>query len=320
MRITSELEKWKETTPPLFNSVRPTSLIPPLCRQSQVLQLAYCHAMIHATRSFLLNDFTDLSRRPAAPHPTVTAHVSKCLEAAEHVMNLVDSIAKQGTLIQSFWFTHHVCFCAIVVVYIHTIQQHRLSSTLEPAEMDKNRVRSLFSLAEQCQQHLAEATRKNCPSRRYGIILEETRLEVHRQLGCQFSDGTLGNVPENSRDATAQDRESVVDQRLVDPADANNAVPFNSNSFGYDGNFQPSTFVDEPFDMGDVGFLDNLDGSLWWTQLDTWVSISLFLSYARFWAVFILILRRLSLIYLMIRPSFLFELHHYIQTFTILDS
>ncbi|KAL6230802.1 hypothetical protein BDW75DRAFT_234132 [Aspergillus navahoensis] len=259
VRITSELERWKETTPPLFNSVRPTSLIPPLCRQSQVLQLAYCHAMIHATRSFLLNDFTDLSRRPAAPHPTVTAHVSKCLEAAEHVMKLVDSIAKQGTLIQSFWFTHH----------------HRLSPTLEPAELDSNRVRSLFSLAEVCQQHLAEATRKNCPSRRYGIILEETRLEVHKQLGSQFTEGSVTNIPEQSRDVSVRDRDAIVEQRPVDPTDTNNAVSFNSNPINYDGNFPSSAFVDDTFDVGDVGFLDNLEGSIWWTQLDTWVRLLL---------------------------------------------
>ncbi|KAL4997928.1 hypothetical protein BDV10DRAFT_194753 [Aspergillus recurvatus] len=255
VRITSELEKWEETTPPLFNSVRPTSLIPPLCRQSQVLQLAYCHAMIHATRSFLLSDFTDLSRRPAAPHPTVTAHVSKCLEAAERVMKLVDSIAKQGTLIQSFWFTHH----------------HRLSSTLKPVELDTSRVRSLFSLAEVCQQHLAEATRKNCPSRRYGIILEETRLEVHKQLGSQFTEGSLANPQEQARVMSVRDRDAIVEQRPVDPTDTNNAVPFNSNPIIYDGNFPSSAFVDEPFGMDDLGFLDNLEGSIWWTQLDTWV-------------------------------------------------
>ncbi|KAL2827184.1 hypothetical protein BDW59DRAFT_171478 [Aspergillus cavernicola] len=255
VRITSGLEKWKETTPPLFNSVRPTSLIPPLRRQSQVLQLAYSHAMIHATRSFLLNDFTDLSRRPTAPHPMVSTHVSKCLEAAEHVMKLVDSIAKQGTLIQSFWFTHH----------------HRMSSTLESAELDNNRVRSLFSLAEMCQQHLAEATRKNCPSRRYGIILEETRLEVHKQLGSQFNVSSIVNASNHTLDMSIPNQDSIIEQRLLDPEDRSNVIPFNSESINYEGNFQPSGFVDEPFGMGDAGFMDNLDGSLWWTQLDTWM-------------------------------------------------
>ncbi|KAL4937579.1 hypothetical protein BDV06DRAFT_215762 [Aspergillus oleicola] len=277
VRITSDLEKWKETTPPLFNSVRPTSLIPPLCRQSQILQLAYCHAMIHATRSFLLNDFTDLGRRPEAPHPAVTVYVSKCLDAAEQVLKLVDSIAQQGTLIQSFWFTHHVCFCAIVVVYIYTIQHHRMSSTLAPPELDTNRVRALFSLAEVCQQHLAEATRKNCPSRRYGIILEETRVEVHKQLGSQLNDGSsyLPHIPDHSRNDSLRDRDSLIEQRKIDLADASNVVPFTSNTMEYEG--MPSAFVDEAYDMSDFGFLDNLEGSIWWTQLDTWVSVLLLL-------------------------------------------
>ncbi|KAJ0419446.1 hypothetical protein BJY00DRAFT_302185 [Aspergillus carlsbadensis] len=253
VRITSDLEKWKETTPPLFNSVRPTSLIPPLCRQSQVLQLAYCHAMIHATRAFLLNDFTDLSRRPTAPHPMITAHVSKCLEAAEHVMKLVDSIAKQGTLIQSFWFTHH---------------HHRMSSAPEPSEIDSGRVRSLFSLAEICQQHLAEATRKNCPSRRYGIILEETRLEVHKQLGSRAC--SIPNSPKNTRVSFIRCQEPVLEQRPAEHVDLNTPI-FDSQPMSFDGDFRPSGFVDEPFGMSDAGFLENLESSMWWTQLDTWM-------------------------------------------------
>lgn len=116
VRLTSELEQWKESIPQLFNSIRPSSLIPPLCRQSQVLQLAYSHAMIHITRSFLLNDFTDLSRRPRDPHPTVSTHVQKCIKAAEEIMTLVNSLAQQTLFIELFWFTHYVCFCAILVV------------------------------------------------------------------------------------------------------------------------------------------------------------------------------------------------------------
>jgi hypothetical protein len=40
----------------------------------------------------------------------------------------------------------------------------------------------------------------------------------------------------------------------------------------FDGDFRPSGFVDEPFGMSDAGFLENLESSMWWTQLDTWVS------------------------------------------------
>ncbi|KAJ5959706.1 uncharacterized protein N7479_006856 [Penicillium vulpinum] len=267
IRLTSELEKWKETVPPLFNSVHPTSLIPPLCRQSQVLQLAYSHAMIHVTRSFLLNDFTDLSRRPTVPHPMVSSYVQKCIQAAEDIMTITDGLAHQGVLIQSFWFTHYVCFCAVLVIYIHTIQQHRkslggsssasVSSAGSPNDPDK--LRQLFSLAESCQQHLAEATRKNCPSRRYGIILEELRQEVHRQIG---SNGVSVETQAHSS--------SVNDTLYVSGESSQNA---DVKSVLFDA--QPVDFMIQPADLGvntgdDVGFLESLEGSIWWAQLDSW--------------------------------------------------
>lgn len=272
VRLTSDLEKWKESVPHLFNSVRPASLIPPLCRQSHVLQLAYSHAMIHVTRSFLLNDFTDLSRRPRDPHPMVSAYAQKCIRAAEDIMTLVDSLAQQTLFIQSFWFTHYVCFCAILVVYIHVIQQHRHSpihspSAGSPADVDK--LNSLFSLAETCQQHLAEATRKNCPSRRYGIILEELRQEVHRQIGSG-DQSTPALV-------SAWDRDKPLGQSITSNG-VHEAEPLNAQNT-QDMDFMPNllqpsevALVDP---MEDPGLLGNLEGSVWWAQLDSWVGLSL---------------------------------------------
>ncbi|CAG8245944.1 unnamed protein product [Penicillium salamii] len=266
IRLTSELEKWKETVPPLFNSVRPSSLIPPLCRQSQVLQLAYSHAMIHVTRSFLLSDFTDLSRRPKVPHPMVSSYVQKCIQAAEDIMTIIDDLAQQNVLIQSFWFTHYVCFCAILVVYIHTIQQHQkskgisssvsVSSAGSPGDPDK--LRLLFSLAETCQRHLAEATRKNCPSRRYGIILEELRQEVHRQVGTAEFSVEVSHSGENHESQFLDTNHAAIQP-----------ITFDAQAEGF-----PAM---HPAEMGfntgdDVGFLESLEGSAWWAQLDSWVS------------------------------------------------
>lgn len=271
-RLTAELEKWKETTPPLFNSVCPTSLIPPLCRQSQVLQMAYFHAMIHVTRSFLLNNFTDLTRRPSVPDPMVATHVRKCIDAAENVLSLVDSLAKQGAFIQSFWFTHYVCFCAITVVYIYTIQQHRLFSALGDSSPGNTEVTSrslsLFAVGETCQQHLAEATRENCPSRRYSIILEELRLEVHRQLGPGLLPPHSGvtSGPSDTRQKSTVTQETAALPRtdptfLLDPG-----------SLDYADSLQPPGLEGSLFEpLEDPGFLENLDGSIWWTQLDSWV-------------------------------------------------
>jgi hypothetical protein len=233
--------------------------------------------MIHVTRSFLLNDFTDLSRRPKVPHPMVSSYVQKCIQAAEDIMTIIDTLAQQGVLIQSFWFTHYVCFCAILVVYIHTIQQHRksmgvsssasVSSAGSPGDSDK--LRLLFSLAESCQQHLAEATRKNCPSRRYGIILEELRQEVHRQIG---SNGV-------SVDARAHSA-GVNGNFHVSKGETNHETarldPFDAQSVDCPSMSVACMTPDMGFNTGDdAGFLESLEGSIWWAQLDSWVSLRL---------------------------------------------
>ncbi|KAJ5906148.1 uncharacterized protein N7473_003064 [Penicillium subrubescens] len=268
-RLTSELEKWKESVPPLFNSVRPSSLIPPLCRQSQVLQFAYAHAMIHVTRSFLLNDFTDLSRRPSDPHPMVSAHVQKCISAAEDIMTLVDDLAQQNIFVQSFWFTHYVTFCAILVVYIHIIQQHRQATAPSPtagSPTDPGKLHSLFLLAEACQQYLAEATRKNCPSRRYSIILGELRKEVHRHIGSdeQASIGTI---------RTVFDDKQLVEQRAIAPNTVERTVSFDPPNLDFQsmsGGLPSSDLGASLNGVDDAGLLENLEGSIWWAQLDSW--------------------------------------------------
>lgn len=268
VRLTSDLERWKESVPPLFNSVHPSSLIPPLCRQSQVLQLAYSHAMIHVTRSFLLNDFTDLSRRPRNPHPMVSKHVQKCIEAAEDIMKLVDSLARQTLFIQSFWFTHYVCFCAILVVYIHIIQQHRrstLPSRSVGSPADANKLHALLSLAETCQQHLAEATRKNCPSRRYSIILEELRKEVHRHIGS-------GDQPTSGQGHDTREQNRPLMQQNSTPNGVGRAVSFETQNMNFMPGILQQSGMETPVNsMEDIGLLENLGGSIWWAQLDSWV-------------------------------------------------
>ncbi|KAJ5917000.1 hypothetical protein N7504_001015 [Penicillium tannophilum] len=268
VRLTSELERWKESVPPLFNSVQPTSLIPPLCRQSQVLQLAYSHAMIHVTRSFLLSDFTDLSRRPRDSHSVVSTYVQKCIQAAENTMSLVDSLAQRSLFIQHLWFTHYVGFCAILVVYIYIIQQHRQSTAPSPSvgsPADMDRMQYLLALAETCQQHLAEATRKNCPSRRYSIILEELRREVHRQMGSDDL-SSLAPTPLVSKSTPGP---QVLSSGATNGVD--HPLQFDARSLDFasmPAMLQPPEIGINPVE--DAGLLENLEGSIWWAQLDSW--------------------------------------------------
>ncbi|GKZ21951.1 hypothetical protein AbraIFM66951_007281 [Aspergillus brasiliensis] len=274
-RLTSRLEEWKATAPPIFNGVRATSLIPPLCRQSQVLQLAYSHAVIHATRSFLLNDISDLRRRPPTPHPLASTLVRKCVEAAQEVMELVDGLAKQSILIDSFWFTHYVCFCAITVAYIYIIQQHRETNprSSSPGTGDVS-LSSLFRLAETCQQHLAEATRKNCPSRRYSIILEELRKEVHQQIGPDadclvHSPEQQRRKPNTRRDELPTEAQQIGLNNIYSPISLD-------SSMAYSGGLQPAADLATAFGPdSDISFIENLEGSVWWTQLDSWAFTNL---------------------------------------------
>jgi hypothetical protein len=209
----------------------------------------------------------------------VSSHVQKCIQAAENIMTITDGLAHQGVLMQSFWFTHYVCFCAVLVVYIHTIQQHRKSlggsnSASVPSvgsPDDPNKLRQLFSLAESCQQHLAEATRKNCPSRRYGIILEELRREVHRQIGSN-------GLPVETRAHSSGEKDS-----FHVPGEASQNADVKSVLF----DAQAVDFMMPPADLGvntgdDAGFLESLEGSIWWAQLDSWVCIRPFLASTKY--------------------------------------
>ncbi|OKL55659.1 hypothetical protein UA08_08983 [Talaromyces atroroseus] len=275
IELVAELREWKASVHPLFGSVRASSLIPPLCRQSHVLHFAYNHAMIHATRLFILNDFTDLSRRPLVPLDLVTTHVKNCIDAAKDVMQRVDTLAEQGSMPESFWFTHYICFCAIIVVYIYTIQQHQSSPgpTTPSVSSTTEDVQDLFSLAEKCQIHLATATRKNCPSRRYGIILEELRLEVHRQLSAtniypnQPQPIEVESAEQNLQPGNKayQPEESTFDQPATSMNTGLNPFPYLGQT-SVPGVEDPNLMRDDDFD-----FLNTLDGSIWWTQLDSWV-------------------------------------------------
>ena len=55
-------------------------------------------------------------------------------------------------------------------------------------------------------------------------------------------------------------------------------ISLDSNAINYSlppNSFQVSDSTDAPHDpMDDIGLLENLDGPVWWAQLDSWVSIS----------------------------------------------
>lgn len=177
-RLAQALEAWKQEIPPLFSTISASSLVPPLQRQSHVLQMAYDHAVLHANRSFLLTNFTDLSKRPAISDEKLQRQVKACVEAATRIVRTVNDLSEESPLSWAFWFTHYCTFCAVFVIYIHII---RLGKVPFEQQSESSPV-ALLEVTERCQRNLAHATRQNSPSWRYSIILEELRLEVHRQM------------------------------------------------------------------------------------------------------------------------------------------
>ncbi|GES60707.1 hypothetical protein ATEIFO6365_0006016800 [Aspergillus terreus] len=264
-----ELERWKESVPSFHDKGR-----------SEILQLAYSHAIIHATRSLLFIDSNDMSGAPV-PSATVVSYIQKCIGAAEEIMTIVDELSNQGRLIQGFWFTHYTCFCAITVVYIYIIRQHQSSSLIGTSSQcidDSARLRYLFSLAETCQQHLGRVTAHSSPSRRYGLILEELRLEVHRQILSHLRPTRQSISPGGPQDRRADSvpNEPAASRRGV--ASLTSSSQSSPPTLGFDTHGSMGSLALQA-DLGDPSAIpisdpmslgDSADGAAWWAQLDAW--------------------------------------------------
>lgn len=91
-------------------------------------------------------------------------------------------------------FTHYYAFCAVVVLYVHTIQRRS-----DPQSTWKE----YFTAASRCQQQIhALRGKKDSLALRYSIVLEELRIEASKQtdeaLKITRSNASKAN---NARDA-----------------------------------------------------------------------------------------------------------------------
>lgn len=161
-----QLSTWRSRLPPHLSSVQPRSLIPTLRRQALAMRLAYCHAVMHAHRPFLLGGSQST---PGASAPLEGESVAECMAAAKTALRTVQSMAADSTLLHAFWWTPYVTFCALAVVYVWEIQQSAGGG--ESSDEDRN----VLELAEKCHARLAQSLSADSPSWRYTVILEELR-------------------------------------------------------------------------------------------------------------------------------------------------
>jgi hypothetical protein len=170
-RLGAELRQWRSSLPPFLGAINPSSLIPSFRRQAMALRMSYSHAVMLAHRPFLLKNTV---RHSDDLRQLARESIAECIKAAQSVLEVVDRMAREGRLFHAFWWTHYVCFCALVIVYVWTIQESNNNPTV--AER-----RKILDQAERCLNHLAQATATNSPSRKYSIILQELRAEAKRK-------------------------------------------------------------------------------------------------------------------------------------------
>lgn len=184
---------------------------------------------MHANRLFLLGNSS----------PDSQAQAMECVDAAQTVLESVNRMAGDGPWIQAFWWTQYVAFHALVITYVWDIQRRRWG--LGTKEQDKHD--DLMALAGRCQTHLAHATAKNSPSRRYAVILEEFRSEA---LGESSRAGNVqdlnGPVQKQSSSCLAMDG--------LEPFDADGLQPFGSLL----DEWQPNDWLD--LDSSAFGYMD----------------------------------------------------------------
>jgi hypothetical protein len=192
-----ELKAWHAALPPHLGMVKLSTLVASYRREATAVTLAYCHALIHATRPFLLGDVNSLSDDPA-----MQTRINECLSAARKALEIIERIVGDRELSHSFWWTQYVLFCALAVIYVWEIQHKALRDPMP----NFNSHETLFALAEKCRFHFQGAGSAAPPNHRYGLILDELRLEAQRQ--------TVLNGNSRAMSGTGQSAEPGIDDTL----------------------------------------------------------------------------------------------------------
>jgi len=199
----SEIEAWQAMLPPVLSgAVHVSSLIGVFQRQMTVLRLARCHAMMLVNRPLLIRNYVK-------NHPgedvvdqleEYSQSVEKCVFAAEEVIDLVLWLVQDEQFYTAFWYSQYIAFNAISILYIYSLQLRKgnLSRISRAGKENHEDADSLWGeLTEQAylekialaHRHLASATAKSAPNLRYGVVLEELKREVLREIDLPRASG-----------------------------------------------------------------------------------------------------------------------------------
>ncbi|KAL0258502.1 hypothetical protein SLS55_005997 [Diplodia seriata] len=207
------LNNWRASVAYLLDTdgVDPSLFLPIFLRQRNVLNLAFWHAQILVHRPFLLSNFAGLSsynnlhhhHRPNGRDSSsdggggggkLAYHVQCCLDAATNIVRVVDELTRSGQIYSTFWFTHYFAFCAVVVLYVHTIQQQQRRLPPPSTTTDNEQPSSHYRAASRCHDQISRIATKGSLAERYGVVLQELRMELLRHGSVDGGGGDVGGV------------------------------------------------------------------------------------------------------------------------------
>ncbi|KAI1394172.1 uncharacterized protein F4822DRAFT_424639 [Hypoxylon trugodes] len=236
-KFTGDLKQWRLDMSLLLDRQEASQslLLPLFRRQRNVLNLAYWHTLLLVHRPFLLNNFASLSnystvRAKLPHHEAFENNVQQCLDAAMKITKIIEELEERNQLHRAFWFTYYFASCAVVVLYVWKARP--------------NAYLAYFNAASDCQSRIINNARNGSWVHRYGMVLEELRLEVLRHSQVLFG-GPTDAIPVNG-------------SSIGDPAPRDKDIPGSNTQ---DDPFTMSISTNEPT-LGTVESLEPLGESL----------------------------------------------------------
>ncbi|KAF4975539.1 hypothetical protein FZEAL_7685 [Fusarium zealandicum] len=282
-KFTRDLAEWRQHISYLLDTDGSSAIFVKLVlRQRDVLRLAFWHAQILVHRPFLLKSFTSLTgyeRRGGNLLPArqleMQENIKICIDAATRIIEHIDHINSAGELYSTLFFIPYYGFSAVVIIYVYAIQQR--------AELPET-YSACFSLATKCHAQLESIATQGSLMQRYGVVLQELRLEVLRlndylasvstpQAGGEFP-GAEAPLAHAGLLRSSQGGQALMEQRyggtsLDTGLGARQAESLNGPGVGYrTGGDIPTTSTASSIDVIDGGLAHMAS----WGQFDSLVT------------------------------------------------
>ncbi|KAH7305948.1 fungal-specific transcription factor domain-containing protein [Stachybotrys elegans] len=288
-KFTKQLEDWWKDMSFLLDSDGDLNIFVPLVlRQRDVLKLAFWHALVLIHRPFLLNTFASLAnysanrRRLSSRKPQLERNTQRCLDAAMKIVQLIDRMNGAGQFFSTLFFIPYYGFSAVVVLYVYAIQQRW--------EAPETYIR-YFEAASRCHHQIESIAIKGSLTQRYGVVLQEMRLEVLRNndfLATATTPEAGGTIVVNSNSLSEHEVEkdntqlSTVIPNANQTYDSYQPVPNSATVQRSEGapsdphvtpsNRMGTTYEGEQLLFGDTEIGDSLAQMTGWGQFDSLVT------------------------------------------------